>query len=238
MRTVSVIIPTLNEEELLPILLSDLQKQTLQPLEIIIIDAFSNDKTTLIANDFPNTVVRQFGPGVGKQRKYGGDLAKGDVLVFLDADTRMNENFLNDCVSIMEKRNLHIACPFYIPLNSNIVVHGIFWYVNIIFLLLQKILPSGAGPCIFVTKETFIKSGGFDPEMKFDDIEFVRRVGKKKKFGIITKSIYVSDRRFRELGIMRMIFQYITMSMFFTFGLFKKANSLTYKFGIYKQNKE
>jgi glycosyltransferase involved in cell wall biosynthesis len=44
---------------------------------------------------------------------------------------------------------------------------------------------------------------GFDPSLKFDDIELVRRLSKGKRFGIVDASAFVSDRRYREEGILR-----------------------------------
>ena len=82
--TVSVIIPTLNEENTLPLLLTRL-KQMDSTLEIIVVDALSSDETAEIAAQ--EATVIQSAPGRGLQMNAGAELAGGEILWFLHADT-------------------------------------------------------------------------------------------------------------------------------------------------------
>src|SRR5437870_493328 len=81
---ISIIIPSLNEEQSLPLLLQSIKKQTIQPKEIIVADAFSTDKTRSIAKKFNCTVINGGLPGKG--RNAGAKVATQDILLFLDAD--------------------------------------------------------------------------------------------------------------------------------------------------------
>ena len=68
----------------------------------------------------------------------------------------------------------------------------------------ERALPSGAGHCIALRSTLFWESQGFDPSLKFDDIELVRRLSKGKGFGLVGTNVLVSDRRYREEGVLWM----------------------------------
>ena len=87
----SIIIPTLNEEHFLPLLLSDLERQKDKNFEIIIIDGASVDKTREIAKEFSKrlslTIHEVNKHNVSFQRNIGAKKAKGAYIIFLDADS-------------------------------------------------------------------------------------------------------------------------------------------------------
>ena len=107
----SVAIPALNEEHHLGQLLSDIQRQSLRPEEVIVVDAGSSDATVRIAEQSPVAVVLHSEPPVGRGRNVGGFSATGDLIIFLDADTRLAETFVEDFVCEVERRGLDMACP-------------------------------------------------------------------------------------------------------------------------------
>ena len=82
----SVVIPALNEERHLGRLLSDLQRQTRSPDEVVVVDAGSTDATVRIAKQSQALVLHGV-PPVARGRNLGGYGAKGDLIFFLDADT-------------------------------------------------------------------------------------------------------------------------------------------------------
>lgn len=229
----SIVIPVLNEERYLPQLLEDVSMQTLQPFEVIVVDGKSEDRTVEVAKEFSFVKVIPSDRGVSHQRNVGGSAASGDVICFLDADTRLDPEFLERIQNSFTKRKLDVACPLFLPYKSSFIVNFIFWFLNIIFILFQKMLPSGAGPCIVIKKNIFEASGKFDEHIKFEDMEFIRRVGRKYSYGIIMEKIYVSDRRFKKNGVGNMILLYIILSFLFVFGMFKTASRISYPFGEY-----
>jgi hypothetical protein len=85
-----------------------------------------------------------------------------------------------------------------------------------------------------VRGEVFRGSVGFDPTLKFDDIELIRRLSKGHRFGIVSERIYVSDRRYREHGVFRMVARYLLLSLFFALGKYRWANHIDYEFGNHK----
>ena len=173
---------------------------------------------------------------MASQRNLGGRKASGDIVVFLDADVRLPETFLEDFLDRIERRNLDIACPLYMPYRSTLLINGIHVYVNVVFVALQKVLASGAGHCIALKREVFQQSPGFDLNLKVaDDIALVRKLSKDHRFGIVAKKLFVSDRRFKEEGMPRMLTKTLLFSIVFTLGKFEWANRITHEFGSHGQ---
>ncbi len=229
--SVSVVIPALNEERHIGPLLSDLSNQTREADEVIVVDAGSRDGTVRVVERFPGVVVLSGSPPVAKGRNLGGRSARGDILVFLDADVRLPEDFLQGLLAEFEDRRLDVACPAYWPHGSAPAVKTVHAFFNLLFKSMEKLLPSGAGHCIVVRGEVFRESEGFNPTLKFDDIELIRRLAKGRRFGIVAERVYVSDRRYREHGTPKMILSYLLMSLFFALGKYRWANRIEYEFG-------
>ena len=87
--TLTVIIPTLNEERYVGALLSDVASQTRKANEVLVVDAGSTDGTMSVVRRFPSVKVLEGTPPVACGRHVGGRSATGDVLIFLDADVRL-----------------------------------------------------------------------------------------------------------------------------------------------------
>jgi glycosyltransferase involved in cell wall biosynthesis len=226
----SVVIPALNEERHLGQLLSDLQRQSRRPDEIIVVDAGSTDATVHIAKR-SQAVVLHGEPPIARGRNLGGYSATGDLIFFLDADTRLPETFLEDFVCEVERQRLDMACPRYLPHDSTLAIRAIHAFWNMVLKASERTLPSGAGHCIALRSELFRESRGFDPSLKFDDIELVRRLSKRGRFSLVGVSVLVSDRRYREEGILRTLLLHLLMAPAFALGKFEWANHIAYEFG-------
>ena len=231
LSTLSVVIPTLNEERHVGSLLSDVFGQTRRADEVIVVDAGSEDGTVSVVERFPGVVLLAGSPPVAKGRNLGGRRAHGDVVVFLDADVRLPEGFFEGLLEEFEKNRLDVACPRYVPHGSTPSIRGAHGFFNLLFKSFERLLPSGAGHCIAVRGEVFRESRGFDPTLKFDDIELIRRLAKGRRFGIVVEQVYVSDRRYREHGVPKMLLRYLLMSLFFALGRYRWANRIEYEFG-------
>jgi glycosyltransferase involved in cell wall biosynthesis len=226
----SVVIPALNEERHLGQLLSDIQRQSHRPDEVIVVDAGSTDATVRIAKQL-STAVLHSEPPIARGRNVGGFSAKGELIFFLDADTRLPKTFFEDFVCEVERRRLDIACPRYLPHDSTPTIRAIHAFWNMVLKASERTLPSGAGHCIALRSALLRESRGFDPSLKFDDIELVRRLSKGKRFGIVDASVFVSDRRYREEGLLRTFLLHLLMAPAFALGKFEWANQAVYEFG-------
>jgi glycosyltransferase involved in cell wall biosynthesis len=227
----SVIIPVLNEEGHVGSLLSDVAAQSRQPDETLVVDAGSSDETIPVVRRFPFARLLSGEPPVARGRNLGGREAKGDVLIFLDADVRLPPTFFEGFLDEFARRRLDVGCPVYLPHRSTRAVEAFHAVFNLVTRATQKSLPSGAGHCIAVGREVFQEGRGFDPALKFDDIELIRRLSKGRRFGIVDQRVFVSDRRYREHGTLRMVLTYSLMGLFFALGKFGWANRIDYEFG-------
>jgi glycosyltransferase involved in cell wall biosynthesis len=230
----SVIVPTLNEEHHIGRLLSDIVAQTRKADEVLVVDAGSTDGTTSVVRRFPFARLPEATPPVACGRNLGGRSASGDVSIFLDADVRLSSDFFERFLEEFEHRQLNVACPLYVPYRSTRTVERFHALINFVMKAFQRISPSGSGMCIVVRGDLFTGSSGFDPGLKFDDIELIRRLSKGHRFGIVENRVFVSDRRFREEGVLRMILIYSLLSVFLALGRFRWANRVEYEFGKHK----
>ena len=232
MMSTSIVIPTLNEENYVGSLLSDIARQTRKAHEVIVVDGNSQDATASVVERFPGVDLLSSSPPVASQRNLGGRKASGDIVVFLDADVRLPETFLEDFLERIERRNLDIACPLYIPYRSTLLINGIHVYLNVVFVTLQKVLASGAGHCIALKRQVFQQSPGFDPNLMVgEDVALVRMLSKDYRFGIVAKKLLVSDRRYKKEGVPRMLIKILLLSIIFTLGKFEWANRIAHEFG-------
>jgi len=238
MSTVTVVIPTLNEELHIGTLLRALRQQTHPVEEILVVDGGSSDATVHLASRFPKVRVLAGHPPVGAQRQLGLENAHSETVVFLDADTMPPPDFIGRCLGEMDARRLDAACPWYRPHPSSPPIAAVYLFFNLVFIAVQKVLASGAGSCILARRAFALSVGGFRSDLVYEDIEFVRRCSRRGRFGMIRPGILVSDRRFREFGVARMLLKYLSLSLFFSLGLFKLAGLVSYPFGKYRRSND
>lgn len=101
-QLVSVILTTRNEQDVIKRVLLSIVRQTYKNIEIILIDNNSKDRTYEIAKVYTKKVFN-FGPERSAQRNFGAKQAKGEYLLFLDADMRLTKNVLLECVKLIKK---------------------------------------------------------------------------------------------------------------------------------------
>ena len=101
MSKISIIIPTINEANNLPLLLSDLSSIQKEG-EIIIVDCGSEDKTIDIANIYGAKVFISKERNRGLQLNIGAENSKGEGLIFLHADTRLTHDWYTKIKSVLK----------------------------------------------------------------------------------------------------------------------------------------
>jgi glycosyltransferase involved in cell wall biosynthesis len=97
MITVSVIITTKKEARYITACLDSVKSQTYKNIEIIVVDNHSSDKTKQIARRF-TSLVFEAGPERSAQRNFGAWKAKGEYVLFVDADMILGKNVVTECV--------------------------------------------------------------------------------------------------------------------------------------------
>jgi glycosyltransferase involved in cell wall biosynthesis len=98
---VSVVVPTRDSAKTLAACLQSIRAQVYQPIELIVVDNGSTDKTVEIAAAHAAR-VEPFGPERSAQRNRGAQLAKGDYLLFIDSDMKLTPDVVGDCLEIVK----------------------------------------------------------------------------------------------------------------------------------------
>jgi len=194
---ISIIIPTLNEENNLDNLLSSLQAY--QSVEIIVADGGSTDQTVDIARNHTVQVVTS-PASRGLQQNKGAKTASGNILVFLHCDTMLPDNF-PDLVGTVLNQTGTAAGAFRLKINADDSSYRyIEWGVNVRTRFLG--LPYG-DQVLFVKKNIFEQAGGFPNLPILEDLVLVRRLKRLGRIRISTASVITSARRWKRLGVLR-----------------------------------
>ncbi len=238
--SLSVIIPTLNEEHYLPRLLESLKKQTYTDFEIIVSDGNSHDQTASIARTYDCRVISQSQRSPAAQRNAGAHAARGTLLLFLDADTILPDTFIEKAMTEYFRKHLDVASFLYILDSPKPIYRLATAYTFIFVTLISHFYPITIGAGMMTTRSWFKKSGGFD-ELLFlgEDNDFVRKIVRQKgKYGFIRSTrMKVSARRYEKDGAWPSFFklQYI-VAYYMLYGNVRKP-IVEYSYGSYTSRK-
>jgi len=234
----SVIIPTLNEASYLPDLLALLTRQVPEGTEIIVSDGSSTDSTVAIAQEEGCRVVISKIRGPAMQRNSGAKIAKGDLLLFLDADTRFTHDVISVSLRMFADKKLDVA-SFYFRFDSPEFRYlMLFWYGTFLIYLLHSFHPVALGAGILVKRTWFDKVGGFD-EKQFvgEDHLFAKSVqdngGSYDLLNI--PGMYFSLRRFKKEGFWTIFYKWHYFAYYYMrHGKFSEK-IVPYEFGTYNE---
>lgn len=196
-RTVSVVIPTLNEAEHLPLTLK--QVAAGEPKEIIVADGGSHDDTLRIAESHGATLVSS-PPNRAHQMNAGAAAARGETLLFLHADTLLPPNYREAVLTALRLPDVvggafrfRVADPF--PGR---------WLVENTTNLRSRLwrMPYG-DQAMFVRRWAFDELGGFPDSPIMEDYEFVRRLRRLGRLALLNDAVITSGRRWQRLGFLR-----------------------------------
>jgi glycosyltransferase involved in cell wall biosynthesis len=227
----SIIIPTFNEEKYLPLLLRSIRKQTFKDYEIIVADNNSIDLTSCVASKFGAKVVKGGTPAQGRNR--GAQVAKGEWLLFLDADVVLPKDFLKTAMEEIGKSDCSAVSCLAKPLSDKKVDKILHNAANLYILATKKTFSHAAGFCIFSKSQTHRLIGGFDESLKMaEDHDYVYRINKIAKFDILKSvQIPVSVRRLNKDGRLNIAAKYVAVEMHLIFWGPVKSKIFNYDFG-------
>lgn len=208
---ISFIIIAYNEEKYIEQCLRSVFSQTNLPsFEVIVVDNNSTDRTyEIVRNKFPQAkLVQELQQGMTKARNRGAKEAKGNVLVFFDADDIVPQNYATSMLAYFAKhpKVVGISGParFYdLPKKYRFVE---FVNFKILFPLvgeffLKTLLQKGAlwnGANIAVKKDAFEKTGGFAENIVFygEDAQLASSLMKQGKISFVQNLwVFSSARR-------------------------------------------
>ena len=189
-KILSVIIPTLNESNNLPLLLSDLSE--LKNIEILIVDSHSEDQTKEIAAIYGAKFYQLKEKNRGLQLNFGAKEAKGEWLLFIHADSRLKENWSEEINLIMQS-DFPIVYFFKFKISNQKKIYRILeFFVNIRCFLFKE--PYG-DQGLLIQKHKYFKNKGFKKIPLMEDIDFIKRIKNKEKLLCLENSIYTSSRK-------------------------------------------
>lgn len=230
LKKVSVIIPALNEEKLLPSTLESVNIQTYGNLEVIVKDGLSADKTVDVARRYGAKVVSLKDSSAGEARNQGAKHASGNVLVFLDADTLMARDTVSKLIDDFRRYDAVLVFPRYLTREQANEIETQRSYVTRVFVkswftfedLFRKYADRYAGGmCMACDAVAFKKIGGFNERLKVcEDIEISYRF---KKIGPVICDhdvvVYPSARRYFKGGVLRSLLTYLVFRVRWHLGL-------------------
>ena len=192
----SVIIPALNEEKNIEATI----RSALDPdAEVIVVDGGSRDGTGACAAKAGARVVNS-PRGRALQQNFGAQRARGHMLLFLHADTRLPGDYINHVFTVfLEPETALGAFRFKTDLNSP-SMRVIEFVGNIRSRFLQ--LPYG-DQALFTRKSLFESIGGFPEVPIAEDLFFSRRISRHGPVRIAPASVITSARRWRIHGALR-----------------------------------
>jgi rSAM/selenodomain-associated transferase 2 len=200
---ISVVIPTLNAAAGLPRCFDSLLEAALRGIvrEVIVSDGGSTDRTRTIA-DAAGARLIEADKGRGPQLAKGAEAARGDWLLFLHADTALEQGWENEALSFMERATLEFprAASFRFGLDDfnpnarrlEAMVALRCWFFA---------LPYGDQGLLIPTR-LYRKLGGFKPIPLMEDVDLVRRLGRRRLIMLRSRAV-TSAERFRAEGYLR-----------------------------------
>lgn len=170
--TISIVIPSYNQGEYLEECIESAYNQTVSPLEILVVDDGSKDDSLAIARRYefkefpmiesPVRVISQVNKGLPSARNTGIMNAKGDYILFLDADDVLYENAIERFTAEISKTNADIVAPSFREFGKSdreVIIGG--------FTIEDLKAANRIGYFSCVRRAALLEIGGYNPKMKW-----------------------------------------------------------------------
>ena len=237
MPRVSIIIPTLNEATSLGRTLRCLSVLDPPAWEILVVDGGSRDDTVAIAASISATVIHSEQAGRSIQMNRGAEVATGEILCFLHADTLVPD----DVIAVIERTlgNPAIACGGFISLMAGtettrwgVSLHNylktyyapllfrphLFWFKGLRLLFGDQVM--------FCCRKDFWACGGFDPALPImEEADLCLKLLPYGRIRQVNRVVQSSDRRVAKWGALKATAIYLYVGFLWGMG----ASAITLK---------
>ncbi len=215
---VSVIIPTYNEASCLGRLL-DCLAQSHGDFEVLVTDGESEDNTAGIVTGWVAHFPHRLRLLVGSrpralQLNRAAEQARGDVLLFLHADTELPVQGLLSLETALKDAEI-VGGNFRVRFNGPSWADSLF---SSVYHLRRRFGVYYGDSGIFIRRRTFEQLGGFKPIPIMEDYEFVRRLERAGRTTCLEPELQVSDRRWREQGVWSAVARWVWIETLFCLG--------------------
>jgi len=211
---ISVVIPVLNEENVIADLVQYLiERESKHIKEVIVVDGGSKDLSVNKAEKAGAEVVVAKKPGRALQMNKGARHATGEILYFLHADTYPPPHFgelIEEAVKAgSDAGSFRLSFDYDHPL-----LNFYAWCTRFRFDAFRF-----GDQSLFVKTDAFLKIGGFDNRMEImEDFEIIKRLKKLGCFTLIDEPVITSARRYRKNGIIKLQLIFIVIFTLYNLG--------------------
>jgi glycosyltransferase involved in cell wall biosynthesis len=205
---ISIVVPTLNEEKLIASTLKRV-REVVPEAELVVADGGSQDATREIARRYAR-VVKTHGP-VGNARNEGAKAARGEIIIFLDADTSISREFVDVVLEVFKDPTIIGAGGSIMPRGINQLEKTVFRFLNFLVRFSCFIgKPRIAGTCVAFKRKPFFDVGGFNTSIAAsEDFDLCERISRKGRVVFLKNVItYTSNRRLRKLGLFGLLWDW------------------------------
>lgn len=213
---ISLVIPAYNEEKYINTCLESVVKNGGELYEIIVVNNTSTDRTPEIAARFNRVrVVIESKKGITRARQRGVEESSGDIIAFIDADTKMQKHWVKKIIAEFQKdEKLVCLSGPYIYYDVSVLAKIFVWLYWNIFARIAYLFTGYmvVGGNFAVSRKALEKIGGFDPNISFygEDTDTARRLHKVGKVKFSQKLIiHTSARRLKGEGFLLTTYRYV-----------------------------
>jgi peptidoglycan/xylan/chitin deacetylase (PgdA/CDA1 family) len=212
---ISVVIPALNEEKLLPFCLDSLKRQTFSgAFEVIVVDNNSDDRTAAVAHDMGARIVVEPHRGITWARQKGLQAARGEIIACVDADSKVEPDWLERIWSSLDQDQGSVAVSGMVRFEKGRSWRGDLhrWSTSLTLFgdrALRLIFAKQGtlwGANFAVRRSALLKAGGFNREIRFygEDTELSLRLRRQGRIAFDKNNqVDSSPRRFEKGGVLK-----------------------------------
>src|SRR3989344_353206 len=225
-QKISIIIPAYNEEKFIQKTLESIKNTATHLPEIIVVVNGSEDKTFEISKRYTSKVLnfpKAIGPSAA--RNEGAKIATGDIFVFLDADTEIYNNMIQEVIINANNNVVGVCSAVTVDEKSDKKLRAKIFFAFKNFIHRTKFYK-GSIALIFCSREVFFRINGFNQDMRIGELNnFIKRaikIGAVYKF-LDNCHVITSLRRYEKQGYLRMFLFWIKWEVALAFKIDKKV---------------